>query len=303
MSHHYPFRILSALTVASGMISFAGAQSAPPTCGADGTASRVEADSCTCVDQTRVGDDRAKPCLDAAPVSAPPAAAKNLKSQTAAAARVSALVGSAGHGAEFGPLALSIDGGWINGADGHGTAGAAAVTFARFKTKAGTVDLAAGGGHEKMRGIPIDNVTNTVVPIGAAPDGTPINANVTAVTTGFSPAVVYVPIFTGTYKPPVKGRLVPYVGGQAGVTYLTSTNAAVNTNVTATVDGQTVYQQSMASLQPTGEAKNHAGGGLIGGVAYKLTKSIGVHFQALIVPASGSYDSYTTGVDINLRPK
>jgi len=245
----------------------------------------------------RVGDDRAKAC--GAEPGAKPAAAPAVGA--APAAKAAAVVAGAGgfDGAHFGLLGVTVDGGYITGADGSGIAnGSVGLTFYRQKTRAGTLSAEAEIGRYNMGGIPI-NDSQSVGPVGQLPDGTPVNG--TVITTGRSPAVAYIPLADFKYAPPLKlGRLHPYAVGEIGLSRLSSTNATVDSTLIASVGGQTVGTQNLGtSLQPTGESRNHPGGGFGGGATFDLTKRVALDTQFLDAPTG--YKVFKTGVTINLQ--
>jgi len=282
-------RALAALALLSGAVA-ARAESPLPACSPS-----VRADACSCGGQVRRGDDRLQLCADAPAARASSASLPAAPAPADPAARVAAVAAPA---AKFGLFSVAADGGYITGADGSGAAnGSVAVTFYQQKTKAGTLSAQVEVGRYRMGGIPINNVQDVGV-VGQLPDGTPVNG--TVITTGVSPAVTYVPLAAFRYAPPLKlGRVHPYAVGEAGLSRLSSTNAVVNSTLVATVGGQTVATQNLgASLQPTGEARNHPGGGFGGGAAVDLTKRLALDGQFIDAPTG--YKVFKTGLVINL---
>jgi len=288
---------LAALFVASAAL----ARAETPTCAAWQAGDR-KAETCSCGGETRAGDARLQACAAAA-AAAPTAAAPAVPD--APSARIAAVTGSAAGfdgGRHFGLLGVTASGGYITGADGSGLVnGSVGVTFYRQKTKAGTLSAQAEFGSYRMGGIPI-NDSQSVGPVGQLPNGTPING--TVITTGVSPAVTYIPLAQFRYEPPVKlGRAHPYAVGEAGLSRLSSTNAVVDSTLIASVGGRQVGTQNLGtSLQPTGESRNHPGGGFGGGVAVDLTRRLALDTQFLDAPTG--YKVFKTGATINLsRPK
>jgi hypothetical protein len=282
----------------SALRAAASAQLAVPTCSDWKSGDRTAA-SCTCDGVVRTGDERAQACGSASAAHAAPAAAAS----AAPADKVAAAIAAAGSfdgtvPRKFGLLAVTADGGYITGADGSGAAnGSIAVTFYRQKTKFGTFSADAELGRYRMGGIPI-NDSQSVGVVGQLPDGTPING--TVVTTGRSPAVDYIPLAAFKYQPLLRlGRVHPYAVVEAGISRLSSTNATVNSTLFASVGGQPVGSQNLGtSLQPTGEARNHAGGGFGGGTTVDITRRVALDTQFLDAPTG--YKVFKTGITVVL---
>ncbi|MFI5350348.1 MAG: hypothetical protein ACHQ2Z_12450 [Elusimicrobiota bacterium] len=261
---------------------------------------------CSCAGEVREGDQRLKSCESTSVSRARASEATPSANAAAPAAKIAGLMnapgfdgGPAAPESKFGIKSVNVSGGYITGADGTGIKnGSVGVEFYRQKTKFGTLSASAEGGRYQMNGIGFTN-TQSVGVVGQLPNGTPIQG--TVYSQGVSPAVSYIPLANFKYEPPFKlGRIHPYAVIEGGVSRLSSTNATVNSQLVATVGGQTVGTQNLgSSLQPTGEARNHAGGGFGGGVDVDVTKHVALNTQMIDAPTG--YKVFTYGVNYKIH--
>jgi hypothetical protein len=302
-------RIAAALVAVSALTALASAQDMQ-SCSDWQNGDRASA-ACSCQGEARKGDDRLAVCDAAGSVKTRIASAAPPQTAAAPAAKIADLMNAPGFDgaapvageSKFGVKSVSVSGGYITGADGSGIKnGSVGVEFYRQKTKFGTLSASAEGGRYQMNGIGFTN-TQSVGVVGQLPDGTPIQG--TVYSQGMSPAVSYIPLADFKYEPPIKlGRVHPYAVGEAGVSRLSSTNATVNSQLVATVGGQTVGTQNLgSSLQPTGESRNHPGGGVGGGVSVDVTKSVALNAQMIDAPTGYKVLSYGVTYKIHRRKK
>jgi opacity protein-like surface antigen len=276
----------------SSPAAFARAET--PTCAAWRAGDRA-AEACSCGSETRTGDDRLAACASA---PAPASAARPAPASPASRIAAASSAGSFDGGPRFGLLGAEASGGYITGADGRGLANASVgLTLYRQKTKVGVLSAQAEFGRYRMNGIPIYD-SQSVGVVGQLPNGAPVTG--TVITTGVSPAVAYVPLAAFRYAPAFRlGPVQPYAVGEAGLSRLSSTNALVDSTLVASAGGQVVFTQNLGtSLQPTGESRNHPGGGFGGGVTVGLTRRVSLDAQYLDAPTG--YKIFKTGVVVNL---